>query len=226
MHRIDSNGAANGQWQAGNPAIGQRATQIPADWMNAVQEAICHVIETAGIELTKGDDTQLYDAIIALIAGVVGDGSGAVPTVRQVLTGGLATGGGDLAANRTITVPKATSGEVTAQVRDDVAVTPASLAGLVSFAWVAGGLASALVVRVGQVIIQVFDGVAQPNTTTILNLPQTYPSNNRGAWVNGGGTSPNQQDNGPWVSGRGVSTVSVYNSIDAQTTVTVITIGV
>lgn len=41
--------------------------------------------------------------------------------------GGLATGGGDLSEPRIITVPKATTAEAIAGVRDDVAATPASV---------------------------------------------------------------------------------------------------
>ncbi|WP_288803831.1 hypothetical protein [uncultured Novosphingobium sp.] len=221
MHRIDSNGAVDGKWQAGNPAIGQKATQIPADWMNAIQEALCYVIETAGITLEKGDDSQLYDAIIALLEGIVGDGGGAVPTTRKVLAAGLASGGGDLVADRTITVTKASAAEVTAQTRDDVAVTPLGLAGLVGLS-VSG---TAWIIKIGSVVMQVFDGVAQANTTTIISLPQAYTENNRGAWANGGSSDNDAKDNGPWVNGRGLTTVSVYSSIDAARSVQILSIG-
>ncbi|WP_067737076.1 hypothetical protein [Novosphingobium naphthalenivorans] len=221
MHRIDSNGAVDGKYQAGNPAIGQKATQIDADAMNALQEAICAVIETSGIELEKGDDTQLYAAIISLIAGVVGDGAGAVATTRQVLAAGLVTGGGDLAADRTFTVTKATAAEVSAQTRDDVAVTPLGLAGLVGL--VESG--TAWILRVGEVVIQVFDAVCQANSTTIINLPQAYTENHRGGWVNGGSADGNAQDNGPWVNGRGLTTISVWSSLDAAKTCQIISVG-
>lgn len=221
MHRIDSNGAVDGKWQAGNPAIGQKATQIPADWMNTIQEEICYAIENSGGALDKSETTQLYDAIVRIISGVVGDGSGAVPTIRQVLGAGLASGGGDLAADRTITVAKATQTEVSAQTRDDVAVTPLGLAGFVSLT-VSG---TAWIIRLGQVFIQVFDAVSQPNSTTIINLPQGYTDNHRAAFVNGGSADGNAQDNGPWVNGRGLTTVSVWSSLDAARTVQLICIG-
>ncbi len=51
-----------------------------------------------------------------------------VPTTRQVNTSGLATGGGDLTADRTITVPKASTAEAVAGTDDDKAVTPLGLA--------------------------------------------------------------------------------------------------
>ena len=136
MHRIDTLGNVEGKFDEGNPATGHRATRISADWMNDVQEALCYLIEQQGITLEKGDETQLRAAVLALISGVIGAGGGAVPTTRQVNTSGLATGGGDLAANRTINVPKSSSAEITAGSLDTKAITPAGLAA--AFAGVAG----------------------------------------------------------------------------------------
>lgn len=136
MHRIDTLGSVEGKFDEGNPATGQRATRISADWMNDVQEAICYVIEQQGIELEKGDETQLRAAILALVSGVIGAGGGAVPTTRQVNTSGLATGGGDLAANRTINVPKASPAETLVGALDSKAITPAGLSA--AFTGVAG----------------------------------------------------------------------------------------
>lgn len=142
MHRIDTSGNVDNRFHPGNPATGQQATLIDQDWLNAVQEEIVNVILAANIDLEKGTNDQLAEAIVALIAGVVGDGSGAVPTTRQVLVaGGLLTGGGNLAADRTIGLAAASTSETAAQVRNDVVCTPASLAGLVGLtlvgsAWV------------------------------------------------------------------------------------------
>lgn len=220
MHRIDSSGHVDNKFQPGNPAIGQIATLIAADWLNAMQEAICRVIELANIDLEKGNDQQLYDAIVALISGIVGDGSGAVPTTRLVSTSGLASGGGDLAANRTIDVPKASQAEVSALTIDNKAVTPLALAGLVGLS----SVGAAKVIKVGSCAIQLFTGTAQANTNTILSLPQAYTEF---CWAvcQGGSIDNDAQDNGPWVSGTGLTTVSVYSSIDAARAVSVIAIG-
>ena len=51
----------------------------------------------------------------------------AVTTTRNVSTSGIATGGGSLAADRTITVTKATGAQVTTGTDDTVAVTPKAL---------------------------------------------------------------------------------------------------
>lgn len=128
MHRIDSPGNVLGQFSAGNPQTGQRATVVSAEWMNDVQENLADLIEFTGTALVKGDATQVRDAVIALIAGVVGTGGGSVPTTRQVLGGGLVTGGGALAADITLTVAKALQADVAAGTLDTKAVTPQSLA--------------------------------------------------------------------------------------------------
>lgn len=54
--------------------------------------------------------------------------TGGVTTARQVATGGLATGGGNLSADRTITVTAASAAQVAAGTSNSVAVTPQSQA--------------------------------------------------------------------------------------------------
>ncbi|AHF90211.1 hypothetical protein OPIT5_08350 [Opitutaceae bacterium TAV5] len=54
------------------------------------------------------------------------DLSGYVPTSRTISASGLATGGGNLTANRTITVPAASTAEATAGTVTNRAMTPAS----------------------------------------------------------------------------------------------------
>ena len=53
---------------------------------------------------------------------------GAVPTARTIEGAGLITGGGNLSANRTLTVPKASQADVAAGIDDTKAATPLSLA--------------------------------------------------------------------------------------------------
>lgn len=222
MHRTDAEGNVNGQFHPGNPAIGQAATRIDADWLNAVQNNIIGVIEGANIALVKGDNSQLYDAIIALVAGVVGDGSGAVPTTRQITGGGLLAGqGGTLAADRVFNLIAATVGEVAAQLRNDVVATPASLAGLVGRTTVGGGW----VINIGPTIVQLFSGVAAANGTTVLSLPQAFPTQCRFAVSSGGSNLSNAQDNDPVVSGKGLTTVSVFSARDEATSVDVLAWG-
>ena len=67
MHRIDGAGHADNLFTEGNPGTATPATTVTAEWCNAVQEEIAHVIEEAEIELLKGDNTQLFAAIMLLI---------------------------------------------------------------------------------------------------------------------------------------------------------------
>jgi hypothetical protein len=222
MHRIDTSGNVDNRFHPGNPATGQQATLVDQDWLNAVQEEIVNVILEANLDLEKGTNTQLAEAIVALIAGVVGDGSGAVPTTRLVsVSGGLLTGGGNLAADRTIGLIKATVGEVAAQVRDDVVVTPAGLAGLVGFSTVGG----AIIASLGNGRIVAFTATAGANGTTVITLPVTFSAPCR-AVCSGGIGDNNAQDNPPHISGTGTNTVSVHNAIDSNVTINIIAMGV
>lgn len=78
MHRIDGAGATvDKKFTEGNAGTGTPATTLTADWGNAVQEEIAHVIEQSGTALNKATNTQLYTAIQALIAAGGGGGGGA-----------------------------------------------------------------------------------------------------------------------------------------------------
>lgn len=67
MHKIDGGGVApGGLFREGNPNTGTRATTVTAAWCNAVQQEIVNVIEQAGIALSKPDNNQLTQAILAL----------------------------------------------------------------------------------------------------------------------------------------------------------------
>lgn len=66
MHRIDTAGSVAGAFTDGNPATATPATVVDDDFMNAVQDELVAVIETAGITLEKGTNDQLLEAIIRL----------------------------------------------------------------------------------------------------------------------------------------------------------------
>ena len=75
MHRIDTDtkaedlhGSGKHGFTEGNPVQGVAATDLSADWCNAVQEEASHVIEHAGLTLDKNDNTQLRQAV-EIIAG-------------------------------------------------------------------------------------------------------------------------------------------------------------
>lgn len=79
MKRIQSTDAAvalpaasesgtTGYFTNGDPGTATPATTVTAEWLNRVQEEICYVIEQNGITLDGADTTQLYDAIVAMVA--------------------------------------------------------------------------------------------------------------------------------------------------------------
>lgn len=222
MHRIDTPGSIAGQFQDGNPAVGQQATQLLAAWFNDLQENIVHVIEQAGFDLSKGNGAQLYESIIALIAGVVGAGGGAVPTTRLVSSGGLVTGGGNLSTDRTLTVTAATSAEAAALTLDNVALTPLSLAGLMGITQSGGNT----VIRIGPAIMQVFPAYAPADANTVVTLPEAFPNECFFAVSVGGIMRTSGTDNnGPFVSGRGLTSISLWNSFNDAVSVRVLAIG-
>ena len=69
MKRTDADYHVGNLFQSGNPLTGQRGTRLDHTWLNAVQEELASVIETAGIALDASDNTQLLQAI-GLIGGV------------------------------------------------------------------------------------------------------------------------------------------------------------
>ncbi|MDP4005070.1 hypothetical protein [Methylobacterium sp. NEAU K] len=82
---------------------------------------------SAGTGTNQIATTQFVATAVAA-GGGSGGGTGGVPTSRQILTGGLATGGGDLTADRTVTVPKAAQSDVATGTDDAKALTSYSVA--------------------------------------------------------------------------------------------------
>jgi len=70
MHRVDGPGNVDGTFSIGDEEQGILATEMTADWPNAVQEEICNVIEAAGIGLNKEDNQQLLQAIQSMLDAV------------------------------------------------------------------------------------------------------------------------------------------------------------
>lgn len=66
MHRTDADGNVAGLFTDGDPMIPQEATVIGAAWLNDIQEEICNAIEDLGGTLVKGNQTQLYDRLVAV----------------------------------------------------------------------------------------------------------------------------------------------------------------
>lgn len=58
-----------GEWRSGNPGTGQTATPMLAGYFNMLQREMVAVVEAVDIELDKGDDGQLLQAIRRLRGG-------------------------------------------------------------------------------------------------------------------------------------------------------------
>lgn len=210
MHRIDGPGHVGNRFTAGNPATGQPATMVTAEFMNSIQEEIAFAVEEAGIPLDKENENQLYAAILAIAAGAVGDGGGAVPTTRQLTVSGLVQGGGDLAANRNFDVPKASAAEVAAGVNDNKAITPLALQ---------GGAGGQLLAGIGYktifgLLIQWGTYSVSPNSSVNVTFPTVFPTMCVHANVAGGRLDYAAQDNNPVVSGKSASAITIFNATD------------
>jgi hypothetical protein len=70
MHRIDGAGHLGHLFVSEDPATSRPPTEITPEIMNAFQEELAGLIEWAGLALTKADNTQLKQALIAKFATV------------------------------------------------------------------------------------------------------------------------------------------------------------
>lgn len=107
MHRIDRPGNNAGHFTLGNKGAGVPATQLGADWPEAVQEEIIAVLTQAGITPNKLVNTQLRDAIIAIASAAAapvgtirmwGGLSGTVPAAHALANGAAVSRTGATAA--------------------------------------------------------------------------------------------------------------------------------
>lgn len=83
MYRIDSPGSLDGHWQPPNPKTGAKGTVIAYDWLEEFQEEGVAIVVAGGGTPTKGNRTQLRDAILAMIAAGGGPGSGVDNTLSN-----------------------------------------------------------------------------------------------------------------------------------------------
>jgi len=104
MHRIDTpNATEEGRFTEGNPMIPVAPTEVSADWLNAVQGEMETVIDKAGIDLDKEDNTQLWRAIMRLAPQP--DKFWLLTRLTAPLTVYVATTGNDAAADGTAGLP-------------------------------------------------------------------------------------------------------------------------
>ncbi len=117
MFRVDADGAlvslpdpdpagdTAGYFSKGNPSGGERATVIPADWLNAIQETLLHPLEKRGLSPKK---TSPYDLLTQAIRSFLAE-AGLVNGLRLTFSGGVLTikgeDGNDLSATNFGYVP-------------------------------------------------------------------------------------------------------------------------
>ncbi len=65
MHRTDGDGHSSNHFTDGNPGTGVPGTKVEENWLNAVQEEICNLLEGMGVTLVKGTNDQLLDACVS-----------------------------------------------------------------------------------------------------------------------------------------------------------------
>lgn len=148
-------------------------------------------------------------------------------TARIIAGGGLVTGGGDLSADRVLTVDSASPEQAIAMLADNVALTPASLAGLFSTYPAAGGR----VYRLGSIKLQTKSAAVAALGTTVIDLPEPFDGT-IDAWANGG-LSDGAAGNTVFVTGTSSgtidpaapATVTVYNRLNDVVSATVFAIG-
>lgn len=66
---VDLFGAGKDGYKNGDPQAGEAATELSADALNAIQEELAGIIETADLTLSAADKTQLTQAVGLLIRG-------------------------------------------------------------------------------------------------------------------------------------------------------------
>lgn len=173
-------------------------------------------LKTRLAAVVDGINTAVAAAVNAFNASI------AALTARKITGGGLASGGGDLSADRTITVTEATAAEITAGTATDKVVTPRSL-----------GPIKMLLAQNGfirffgfQVVWGRFNAAA--NATTPVLFVEAFPNACFSAVVSGvTNTGTGSQDNTPAVL---VSTISqtgfsVFNADDEVDATCFIAVG-
>lgn len=182
--------------------------------------------ETARAAAIAAEATARDNAIAAL-AQVSADDDAALQTLIDgiraltITGGGLVDGGGALTASRVLSVGKATGPEVKAGARDDVAVTPLGLADYIGVTEDNGEL----VITFGAVTLQVFTGTVGLQQAATFQLPQPFPFNCLGAFVDGGLQLSGANYGGPHVSQRNQTEVTVYNPNPEPIFCTIMAIG-
>lgn len=131
-------------WPAANQAAMLALTATVGDFAVRTDNGLVYVLQSTPattlanwLVLSTPAPVSSVNTKVGTVVLVPAD-IGAVPTGRLVSTNGLATGGGSLAADRTISVPIASQAQASAGTDNTLALTPLSIAPLI--AQVGGGV--------------------------------------------------------------------------------------
>lgn len=132
---IDIGGGRHG-FRAQNKVAGLAGTVLAPEWLNAIQEEMAYVIETAGLALNGGDTTQLYQALRLFVrAGMYALDTGAVNAIEVTAVGVIAEGSlllvkiGNTNTIAGVTLEVNAGGTDPVYFADGTALTPGALQG-------------------------------------------------------------------------------------------------
>ena len=177
--------------------------------------AVLTAAYTAAIAASAAAITAAYTAAVAALSAAV-----TALEARSITGGGLASGGGTLAADRVISVTAA-GGDVANPAVANKAVTPADLW---SFAGSAGGTGYFQIPGT-KYWVMFASGVVGANATTNVAFPATFPTSVAFVAVNGGRTDLAAQDNDPFASAWTNSGATIFNAGDVSVSFQIMAIG-
>lgn len=141
MHAIDGDGATeDGRFQGGSPAIGQQATVVTAEWLNAVADELISLVTGLGGALSKEDNSQIAPLLLTALASKLSLAGGTMSGVismngNKITSLGAPTSSND-AARKVYVDDKfsavsgtdfATNAQAIAKALSNVALTPDNL---------------------------------------------------------------------------------------------------
>lgn len=68
MQRVDND--PSDLFENGNPTTSVEGTRVMAEWLNAIQEELCYIVEEAGLTIDTEDDTQILEALTRMFGRV------------------------------------------------------------------------------------------------------------------------------------------------------------
>lgn len=194
-------GGTPGYFTSGNAVAGIPATVPGEHWFNMTQEELLNVIRAAGLTPSPTDDTQLREAILALIAAqavTVGPASESVAGISKLAT-----------------LVKSIAGVDDADVMTSAKVAAALLSGTGRTA-VAGGTANALTATIPSLLTALVDGMMVSVRAAAANTIITPTFNLTLGTTATGAATIVRDDLGPLllgdIPGAGAEVLLKYNS--------------